>query len=862
MNKKRVFAFSCLAIVVLLSLSLVSAGWWGNFWSGSSGEGVRLSPGEEINFVSIKDMLGTVCELKEGVGLARKGSDKLNTLHGYSITSCAEFDFGKEYDVQGVKISYEMVESVCWDSCEAGNCGTGGTLRVFFGPSGERDYVCSLKRVKGVEEVACEKEAKVRKVLICRGGDGASRDNAIVSNVVLIGQDSVGIPTPFCGDGTCDSEETCINCDDDCGVCSIEENVTCTDSDGGINLYVKGEFSGMYEGNLLKGVDSCTDSLQGFGENVYSSDYLGEGYCDGDVLRASVGPCQFGCEDGACIEPPVCETYKIRVIEDRGVGGTYTYVSLQNYGDSGWETMCKDVKKGSSCQKGNAVISVKDLNRAEKSATLMLMEGGTFTTKLVNKKEVPVNSYLLEFDRHDDDYVLISYGSACGGGNETEQACSDLIEKVKNPLDFFVDDVIYHSFGWNNSYEDSWWIDGVTQKANTYSTAWYANKEEKYYNLHEEVTVFNNLNVELSKWFEKRFNYDVCDVQSIWVDDGVEQKVYVCNGDLFGGNEIYGNSKNSYKQIHWYKNNIFVSIYLSEWESLDDVELAKMRMKKVDDFLNDLKDNHREGVDWSVFNIPWEVRSFIRNDLASCPSDIPEDTCSPCWSCKIEPIVCPPHGEQKQTCLDSCCGGKSISNFQCSPGICAGCLVPRWFGDKWSDNKCIPYGTRFINQESETAKIYEGENEEEVNLEFISYEKVTLTIYPGTSFSQTFSLGQGETIKIEDKYSGEFIYLFVKEIGFSGKGDSKNYVVFEVRNTFSSYCNYDGNVLIQKQDWAQCQNSYECDSNICSGGECTGINQMIKEASRLKGLGAKIVCRILHLLSNDNYGSCVADIVG
>ncbi len=49
---------------------------------------------------------------------------------------------------------------------------------------------------------------------------------------------------------------------------------------------------------------------------------------------------------------------------------------------------------------------------------------------------------------------------------------------------------------------------------------------------------------------------------------------------------------------------------------------------------------------------------------------------------------------------------------------------------------------------------------------------------------------------------------------------------------YKLYCDIDGELQVQKPDWASCQNSYECDSNLCSGGECTGINQMIKNVSK------------------------------
>ena len=75
----------------------------------------------------------------------------------------------------------------------------------------------------------------------------------------------------------------------------------------------------------------------------------------------------------------------------------------------------------------------------------------------------------------------------------------------------------------------------------------------------------------------------------------------------------------------------------------------------------------------------------------------------------------------------------------------------------------------------------------------------------------------------------------------------------EQQITGKAYCNYDGTVYQQKSKlpdgtWEQCDNNYECESNLCLHGECYDVATMIKQASKLKVIAAKIVCRILNIL--------------
>jgi len=87
----------------------------------------------------------------------------------------------------------------------------------------------------------------------------------------------------------------------------VEPVQTCTESDNyygnGNYPYVKGTFSGMYNGAFVDSDDSCLDAPNGYGDEVYSSNYLGEGYCENGELKIAFVTCPNGCTDGKCYYP-------------------------------------------------------------------------------------------------------------------------------------------------------------------------------------------------------------------------------------------------------------------------------------------------------------------------------------------------------------------------------------------------------------------------------------------------------------------------------------------------------------------------------------------------------------------------------
>ena len=78
---------------------------------------------------------------------------------------------------------------------------------------------------------------------------------------------------------------------------------------------------------------------------------------------------------------------------------------------------------------------------------------------------------------------------------------------------------------------------------------------------------------------------------------------------------------------------------------------------------------------------------------------------------------------------------------------------------------------------------------------------------------------------------------------------------------FNMYCDFDGKIKQQKVrdfqgDWAKCQNNYECESNLCSSGECIEAVSLFKD---VKAFFVKMICKLSNPLSADGYSQCVSD---
>jgi subtilisin family serine protease len=89
------------------------------------------------------------------------------------------------------------------------------------------------------------------------------------------------------------------NCVDGACVQVANQTTTCTDSDGGINYYTQGNFSGIYNGTFVSNKDKCLDPTTW--DETPSSEWLGEGYCDANKLNILKYKCTNGCKNGVCL---------------------------------------------------------------------------------------------------------------------------------------------------------------------------------------------------------------------------------------------------------------------------------------------------------------------------------------------------------------------------------------------------------------------------------------------------------------------------------------------------------------------------------------------------------------------------------
>ena len=461
--------------------------------------------------------------------------------------------------------------------------------------------------------------------------------------------------------------------------------------------------------------------------------------------------------------------------------------------------------------------------------------------------------------------INVSCPNVCQDGACIKGVCEDLLAKVKNPTDIATD---YGNFESGGSYTYNWTVrfeNDELHKVTTYSAGWSAKIWENWYYLGYNVNVFDSGDIE--NYLNGLLNWQLCRSEKLG-----SSVVYICSYY-----EESQNPENTNARIYWVNENKLFEVYThisGEWNS---EILTQVRIYKLVEFTEKLKNNY---YDYVYASIPYPIENILRKDLGSCPSELvgvinpyTNETCSSCWNCKIEPVICPEYGRQTRTCVDECCNQeKKEEQIYCSPGICSGCYVPRWLES--SDNICIPYGTRFKQiigtqqqpiEEQEKIELYTNYSGSDYKLEIISQEDATLTLYgkESTPYIYNLTLGQDTDVEIPDwaeeisklVITTDYIGTDYVDITVTVKGYQS--APFQIK----AYCNYDGRIYQQKGDWGECQNNYECESNACSSEECIGIVQMIVNSKSLKARAVKFFCKLFHLISQENYEQCVVDIL-
>jgi len=216
--------------------------------------------------------------------------------------------------------SKTLLEGYCDASCKYGLCTV--------------NYNCPY----GCKDGAClEKSSET--TTTCTDSDGGK--NYEVKGVVQFNESGIMMPYEdsclngelfefSCVDGWLNRQVyTCPNgCKD--GSCVGGEETTCTDSDGGLNYWVKGK---IYVNGEYHNEDKCTSPYDGS---------LNEWYCDGGMQNVKNYKCLYGCLDGACVQgqPKVSEVSftpaspvdSLERISSVGVGEPFALYGVINYG--------------------------------------------------------------------------------------------------------------------------------------------------------------------------------------------------------------------------------------------------------------------------------------------------------------------------------------------------------------------------------------------------------------------------------------------------------------------------------------------------------------------------------------------------
>lgn len=928
--KKEFGAFLILGLLVL-SLSFSSAGWLSDTYNnirGNSITGNAILPNSQcdtnkLNFVK-SAIVGTDYSSYSNsivsnniTSLVCNSTTTVLTL-GNATTTCPS-NVQNSFCVRAVT---KTSTQVCIDYGLLGKCRTYATQTNYkTAIYGVNVATTSEPPVEPPVETTCTDSDGGLNYYVM--GSAGKPSTASFDDVCL---NTITLSEAVCGSNNIASYQN-YDCSGSCvaGVCvntttpvQNTTNVTCTDSDGGLNYYVKGylkdQYSAEFPNELIP--DSCEtknvpdNGNTGFvsscsGSNCYVRDY----YCIENTNHNSNSTfCPNGCSDGACVntsipvEPtPSCsENYKIRANNFANEGGVDS-VSIEVFSaQQDWQEQCMEQSVGDECNIGDVTLVLTNISRTGKIVSFQVNSPAVVDYKYVNtpvRQYTTINSTMVSFSQYDDNYFVVSY---CGG---VENSCDSLVNQIKNPSD-----IVIEGINWKLQYNNSWINDG---QGETYSYAsWDMQLDSQYDHVWANVAELSNKEAVQDR-LNNALENGLCQVSRVYTNYVTEeyQNVYTCNNlwrIAYENQQVLTGSAGSYQNdivVLWFNDNLLFNMEFSandyyscstseDCDKMDNYQHQRQQsdlIEVVDKLINNKNEYTYAGY------LDYRSEQFVNHFLDGCDSKVEDKGYEGSWNCKMEPVICPPHGEQKQLCTRySQVLGKQESreaSLQCSPGICSGCYVPRWFGNV-GDNKCIEYGFRFEKQEGWILgdQSFTHGDEETVSVADLNRTNsdASLVVYPnGTALLglevrqddfKYIYLQEGMTYDW-DEFIGENHYieydatLYVVDVSYDSQNYGESYITIYFNESgvyqtttpsvLNAYCDIDGQVKQQKVsvsgEWAKCQNNYECFSNACSNGECIDTAALAREITGFKGFIIKMLCRLSNPFSDEGYTQCLAE---
>lgn len=643
---------------------------------------------------------------------------------------------------------------------------------------------------------------------------------------------------------------------------SNSTSFSCTDSDGGKNIYTKGYVNGtLSSGDQVNNKsDFCfyNNSEVSVCEGVNCFVYEGQCTLDDEKGKYFVEfenyPCPNGCLNGACIQ---ISNSSSSTCSTDSVTGVITCTLYEN------DSLVLSnglISKINSFYSSNPTLGLyKTPDSLEKSNPFYYLYlypdsasyFGRITFNLINSSE-------------SQGFVKFNYSQA----PEYSGTCENSINLMDKILNGDYNSEISPS--WSYNYNSWTYLDGKSENYTESNIGFSLDRYNDYAYYSVYAYSFQNKDVNLSSFLHQLSSYQMCSISNYYSSNGTPNYFYICKSP-YDVKNAKDSSASSYavSDIFWYKGNVLMNMRvshtkypISSWEK--DSAMGAI------DVINSLKDNKYNYIDLSLDYGTPGIYEILSSFFDGCNSQIESNfSNNPSWACSLEPAICPPHGYQTQRCVDSN-GIESPKETQisCNPGLCSGCMVPKFVSSSyWSqtERKCMPYGARFALQQTEgTQKVYEfndnGTSTDASSLIVLDSDRAHLYIQQNNETLFDQDLYNGGTYDFN--LYGQKLQFSVKEIYFESAGSSSNYVSLELLNNFDAYCDYDGQVKQQKirdykGDWASCQNNFECESNICSSGQCVNVNSVAEQAGSLKSLLVSVLCRIGSFFGGQNYDQCV-----